>query len=348
LLRDESNKAVFSILTSGFTAVTNNFVIDILNDSLQFLENGNIQMVNYPDFFEQGYKLKWDKDVYHYLNKVASGEPHERRRGLAHRIVRAVVQIYNSKSISDLKQDINHCLSVLKNSYEGQKNPVEIQKLKGMIREFEEELVWAHFGIQVKNVHHLRLGFYTGDIFTEQPTISRDVEPILKELRKIKPTIISLAFDPEGSGPDTHYKVLEAIAEAVKLWGQEEDISELKIWGYRNVWYRFHPAEANVIVPVSLNSLATLDTAFTSCYLSQVDASFPSYMLDGKFSELTKRIWVEQLKLIQLVLGKNYFYENENSKIRSSHGLLFFKEMNVEEFLSQARELEKSMEGIIE
>lgn len=347
LLRNESNRAVFAVLTSGFTAVTNRFVIDALRDTLKFLDEGLIQMTRYPDFFEMGFRYKWDKDVYHYLNKVASGEPHERRRGLSHRLVRAIVDIYGSKNIQELKAHINSILSILQGSYDGEKNPPQIQRLKGMIREFEEELVWAHFGIQVENVHHLRLGFYTGDIFTEQPTRDRDVEPILAELKRIKPTVISLAFDPEGSGPDTHYKVLQAIAEAIRMWGREEDISNLRIWGYRNVWYRFHPADANVIVPVSLNAMATLDTAFTSCYLSQVDASFPSYMLDGKFSDLAQRIWVEQLKLIQLVLGKNYFYQNESPRIRSSHGLLFFKEMRVEEFLEHARELEKSMEGMV-
>ena len=50
----------------------------------------------------------------------------------------------------------------LNNSYDGGKNPPKIQRLKGMIREFEEELVWAHYGIMIKNVHHLRLGFYQG------------------------------------------------------------------------------------------------------------------------------------------------------------------------------------------
>jgi glucosamine-6-phosphate deaminase len=78
-----------------------------------------------------------------------------------------------------------------------------------------------------------------------------------------------------------------------------------------------------------------------------VDASFPSYQHDGKFSDLTQRIWVEQLKMVQLLLGKNYFYQNESPRVRTTHGLLFFKEMNLEEFLSHARELEKSMEGVV-
>ena len=55
-----------------------------------------------------------------------------------------------------------------------------------MIREFEEELVWANYGVRVRDVHHLRLGFYKGDMFTEQPQKTRDVKPILEQLKKIK------------------------------------------------------------------------------------------------------------------------------------------------------------------
>jgi glucosamine-6-phosphate deaminase len=327
--------------------VTNDFVIKALEDTRHFLDKGLMQMTTYPDFFESGYKLKRDKDVNHYLLGVASGEDYELRRGLAHRIVRDMVGLYNLKSRDELREEIDNIIQVLKKSYDGEVNQPDIQKLKGMIREFEEELVWGYFGIETKHVSHLRLGFYTGEVFTEQPKMERDVEPILKELREIKPTVVSLAFDPEGSGPDTHYKVLQVIAEALRLWSEEEDLSELRVWGYRNVWYRFHPAEANVIVPVSLNAMAVMDNSFTHSYLSQVDASFPSYQLYGKFCDLTKRIWVEQLKQIQLLVGKDTFYQSKSPRTRSTHGLLYFKEMSVDEFLTNARELEKSMEGVV-
>ncbi|MEN8156754.1 MAG: glucosamine-6-phosphate isomerase [Bacteroidota bacterium] len=347
LSRNETNNSFFSILTSGFTAVTNRFVIEALEDTKHFLDEGLINMTEYPDFFDSGYRFKRDKDVNHYLLKVASGEDYELRRGLAHRIVRDMVGLYKLKSIDKLRDQINSILTVLKKSYDGEINTPDIQKLKGMIREFEEELVWAYFGIETKRINHLRLGFYTGDIFTEQPKRDRDVAPILEELRKIKPTVVSLAFDPEGSGPDTHYKVLQVIAEALKMWSEEEDLSELRVWGYRNVWYRFHPAEANRLVPVSLNAMGVMDNAFTNSYLSQVEASFPSYQHDGKFTDLTKRIWVEQLKTVQLLLGKNYFYQHESPRVRTTHGLLLFREMSLEEFLTHARELEKSMEGVV-
>jgi glucosamine-6-phosphate deaminase len=344
-LRVQSNNFHFSILTSGFTAVTNKMLQNLLQDTFNLISQNKIQMLEYSDFFKQGYKYKWDKDVSHYLDKIAAKDEEGKLRGICHRITRVLVDIYNLNSKEELVDQINRNIELLNSSYSGEKNPPDIQKLKGMLREFEEELVWAHYGVKVQNIEHLRLGFYTGDIFTPQPQRKRDVEPILEMLKRIQPTVISLAFDPEGSGPDTHYKVLQAIAEALRQWRTEKDLTELRIIGYRNVWYKFQPSEANVFTPVSLNSMAVLDWSFKNCYISQVDASFPSYEFDGPFSDLSQNVWVEQFKRVQLILGKDFFYENESPKIRATHGMIYYKEMKLEEFLKHARELEKSMEG---
>jgi glucosamine-6-phosphate deaminase len=345
-LREASNQFYFSVLTSGFTAVTNKQIAELLAATLQLINDGKIEMVNYPDFFAEGYKYKWDKDVNHYLNKVADRDQAGKIRGICHRLTRAMVEIYQLKSVPQLKQQLIDVLTNINKSYDGEKNTPDIQKLKGMLREFEEELIWAHYGIQVKNIEHKRLGFYTGDIFTQQPERKRDVEPILEMLQRIQPTVVSLAFDPEGSGPDTHYKVLQAIAEALRQWSQQTDLSHLRVIGYRNVWFKFLPHEANVFTPVSLNSMAVLDHSFKDCYISQVNASFPSHELNGPFSDLSQKVWVEQFKKVQLVLGKNFFYEHPSPKIRATHGMVFHKEMSLNEFLEHARALEESMEGV--
>ncbi len=345
--RDASNEMHFSVLTSGFTAVTNAFLLDLLRDTHQLIRDGKIEMINYPDFFDTGYQFKWDKDVYHYLDSIAAKDEEGKRRGVCHRLVRAMSQIWKLQNTADLENAIAETITVLEQSYDGAKNPTKIQLVKGMIREFEEELVWAHYGIAVKNVHHLRLGFYQGDAFGGGPDLQRDVMPILEEFRKYRPTVISLVMDPEGSGPDTHYKVLQATAAAVKLWNQETDLSGLKVIGYRNVWFRYNPWDVEVIVPVSMNSLATLDKSFTDCYLTQVNASFPSYQLDGKFSDLTQRVWLEQHQQIQFLLGKDFFYENEHPLLRATHGLIYMRELNVEEFLQEAISLGKSVEGLL-
>lgn len=343
-MRSASNEIHFSVLTSGFTAVTNGFIIGVLKECQDFIAKGEIQMLEYADFFEVGYSKKWDKDVSHFLNSVAGRNENGKRRGLCHRVIRSIVGIWKIQDKFHLNKTLTSIIRELENSYDGGKNSPEVQKLKGMVREFEEELVWAHFGIPVRNVHHLRLGFYKGDIFTELPEKNRDMLPVLEEFRKYKPSIISLAMDPEGSGPDTHYKVLQAIAGAVKEWKEEEDLSNLRIIGYRNVWFKYHPADADYIVPVSLNALDVLENSFTECYMSQVNASFPSYEYDGKFNELTQKVWVQQLKQIQLLLGKNFFYENDRPLVRATHGLVYMKEMTADEFVAMAKDLEKAVE----
>jgi glucosamine-6-phosphate deaminase len=344
-LREKTNEFHFAVLTSGFTAVTNKLLRRLLIETLSLISQGKIQMLKYPDFFESGYRYKFDKDVSHYLDKIADKDESGKLRGLCHRITRVMVEIYNLRSKDELISRIEGIIGIIDSGYNGEKNPPDIQKLKGMLREFEEELVWAHYGVKVQNIEHLRLGFYTGDIFTPQPQHQRDVQPILSMLRRIKPNVISLAFDPEGSGPDTHYKVLQAIAEALRQWSREEDIKKLRVLGYRNVWYKFHPSEANIFTPVSLNSMAVLDWSFRNCYISQVDASFPSPDHDGPFSDVSQKIWVEQFKRVQLVLGKDFFYENDSPKIRATHGMIYHREMGLNEFLTHARELEKSIEG---
>jgi len=339
--RYASNEMHFSVMTSGYTAVTNTFLHNTLIHTQTLIEQGKIEMINFPDFFNDGYKYKWDKDIYHYLDSIAAQNNDEKLRGVSHRVIRALVTIWEVKNQEELKEVIFEILSVLQNSYDGGKNPPKIQKLKGMIREFEEELVWAHYGIMVKNVHHLHLGFYSGESNYEN-----DILPILNDFRKYKPTVISLAMDPQGSGPDTHYKVLQAIAKAVEEWSKEEDLSNLRIVGYRNVWFRYNPWDVEVIVPVSLNSLATLEKSFEECYITQVNASFPSYQLDGPFSYVTQRIWVEQHKQIQLLLGKNFFYQNDSPLLRATHGVIYHRELSVEQFLAESQKLGKAMENI--
>jgi glucosamine-6-phosphate deaminase len=57
---------------------------------------------------------------------------------------------------------------------------------------------------------------------------------------------------------------------------------------------------------------------------------------------------VEQLRQMQLLMGKEFFYQNEKLLLKATHGLIYFKEMSVNEFLTQARELEKTIEGLIQ
>jgi glucosamine-6-phosphate deaminase len=204
--------------------------------------------------------------------------------------------------------------------------------IKGWLREYEAELVWAYFGIDMDHVSHLRLPFYSANIFPAYPNVEQDVMPIVQLLEKIRPTIVTLALDPEGSGPDTHYKTLIALADAIDKYAAEHQKMDLRIWGYRNVWSRYQIHEVNKIVPVSLNSFAVLHNMFNSCFLSQKSASFPSYELDGAFSNLAQKIWVDQHHSLVDLMGQEFFYESTNPMLRRSYGAIYLKDMSYKEF----------------
>ena len=337
-LGSPSNQVHFAIMTSGYHSVTDAFLLEALQDTLDYLHQDRVQMVHYPDFFDQGYRFKQEKDVHHYLDNVARKNPDEMRRGFCHRILRDAVGLWGLKSVKDIETRFQTEIENLKN---GVANSPEVQQLKGEIREFEEELVWAYAGTSLNHIHHLRLGFYSHD--EDFQNRERDVMPILNQLRELKPTVITVAIDSEGQGPNTHYKVMQSIAEAIKLWNEETDLRDLRIFGYRNVWSTFHPAEANVYVPVSLNAMAVFEKAFKDSYLTQVKAEFPNPDFDGPFSELAEQIWVKQYKDIQLILGKNFFYENAHPLVRATHGLVFLKAMNVGEFIAFADEMKEKV-----
>lgn len=337
-LRCPSNEVHFGIATSGYNSVNNDYLSQAIADTLNYLRQGEIQMVNYPDFFEQGYLFKRDKDVYHYLDNVAGKNSHEMRRGFCHRFLRNAVGIWRPNNLDELVARFEAAQQLLNDEPQKAHDDPELQQLKGMIREFEEELVWAYTGVSVRNVHHLHLGFYKDS--HDFPNRERDVEPVLQQLHAIKPTTISVIMDPMNVGPtNTHYKVLQTIAKAIEAWNEEADLSQLKIMGYRNVWSTFALEEANTIVPVSLNNFAVIEKAFRDSYLTQVEAEFPNPNFDGTFSELSESIWVRQLKDVQLLLGKDYFYENQHPLIRATHGLIFLKQMNVNEFLHVADQM---------
>jgi len=345
LVRDPRNKHHFVTMTSGFTAVTNLYMLELLEDLKYYLIHSDIKSRFKQRYFDPEFKEGKDRDLHLYLDGLAEHSKSKRKEGVARRLLRNMIEIYEEDNIAYLEDRVDELINYFKTQYPGKKDIPHVQKLKGMMREWEEELVWAFFGFGTRSVTHMRLGFYQGDIFTENPEMDRDVIPVLNLLKTIKPTIVTVALDPEGSGPDTHYKVLQATAEALKLYEKETGISNIKVWGYRNVWYRFHPAEANIYIPVSLNSMAIMENTFLNSYGSQRAASFPSWEYDGPFSRLAQRIQVEQYQTLRLCLGKDYFIKHSYPRVKAAYGMLYLKELSLEEFYAHSSELRKATEN---
>jgi glucosamine-6-phosphate deaminase len=342
LVRTPLNQHHFVTLTSGFTAVTNSFMLELMENLKNQLVNGTIKTKRQfdPEFIEGR-----NQDVNLYLDGVAAHSRTMKNEAVARRLLRNMVEIYEEDNLTYLEDRVDELINYFKTQYPGKKDIPHVQKLKGMMREWEEEIIWGFFGFNNKNVLHMRLGFYQGDIFTENPEMERDVIPVFKLLKEIKPTIVTVALDPEGSGPDTHYKVLQAVSEALRLYEKETGNSDIKIWGYRNIWYRFHPAEANIYIPVSLNSMAILEDTFMNSYGSQKAASFPSWEYDGPFCRLAQQIQVDQYEKMRLCIGKDFFLRSSMPRFRASHGLIFLKELTLKEFYDHSKELRKLTEN---
>jgi glucosamine-6-phosphate deaminase len=344
--RDATNSHHFVTLTSGFTAVTNAFFLRQLQTLQSFLHTPEFQKLLEEDhYFDPRNTVNRNRDVWHYLDGVAADNQNMMNEGVARRMLRNFCALRDHAALPEIIKYINTIHATIQESYPGKKDPHELQILKGMLREWEAECLWGYSGWSCENIHHLRLGFYTGDIFTEEPSVDRDVPPILELIEEVKPDIIGVAFDPEASGPDTHYKVMQAISEALRQYVEKTGRDTIKVWGYRNVWFRFHPSEANLYIPVSMNMFSVLRNAFLNTFISQKEASFPSYEHDGPFCDLAQRIQVEQYQMLKTCLGREWFQQHQRPLIRATRGMVYVKEMGLEEFITHSRRLRELAEN---
>ncbi len=345
-MRNPSNDHHFVTLTSGFTAVTNQFMLEHLKGLGRWIHSHEFQTLHRETYFDADNEQGRNRDIWQYLDGIAARNEEMRAEGAARRLLRNLMEVYEESDLSAIADRMTELQHYFGSVYPGRKDSEAIQRLKGMCREWEAETLWGYFGWQCSHIRHLRLGFYTGDIFVPEPTVERDVAPVMTLLEEVKPDVISCALDPEASGPDTHYKVLQAISDATDRYVERTQRQDIRIWGYRNVWFRFHPSEANVYVPVSLNMLSVMESAFLNTFVSQKKASFPSYAHDGPFCEVAQQIQVEQYQILKTCLGRAWFSEHSSPLIRGARGFVYLREMNVQEFRQTARSLRKSTEDL--
>jgi glucosamine-6-phosphate deaminase len=344
-VRDASNEHFFATLTSGFTAVTNDFARERFQRVRAFLDTPCFAALEKEAYFNPANLRAKNRDLWRYLDGVAAMDTDMRHEAEACRDIHNILVAHGESNTSRVREHLDELERYFAGAYPGQKDSEMVQRLKGMFREWEAETLWGYFGWQCERVFHLRLGFYSGDIFTQEPTLERDVPPVVELLRKTAPDVVSVALDPEASGPDTHYKVMQATAAGLKLYSDAAKREDITVWGYRNVWFRFHPSEANLFVPVSLNMFSIMEASFNTAFVSQTKASFPSYEHEGPFCELAQKIQVSQYAAMRTCLGEAWFYEHPSPLIRAARGLVFLKELKLEEFYTFCRDLRHSAEN---
>jgi len=345
-VRNPRNVHYFATMTSGFTSVSNRYMRSLAKKLRAYMQTGGFSELFAQGYFDPDDEHARQRDVWQYLDGVAEANEHNRDEGTARRLMRSLIAVHDEADPSVLDDRLFELEHYLDTEYPGGKDPPHIQQLKGSVREWEAECLWGYFGWGCSHVAHLRLGFYTGDIFNPEPTMDRDVPPILEALDGVRPDVVTVALDPEASGPDTHYKTMQAISEALKRHAERTGRDDIRVWGYRNVWYRFHPAEAELFVPVSLNMFSVMESAFMNTFVSQKDASFPSFEYDGPFCDLAQKIQVEQYQKIKTCLGRDWFHEHPSALIRATRGLVFLRDLSLDDFTKLSRHLRRATDGV--
>ncbi|CAE7937153.1 GNPDA1, partial [Symbiodinium sp. KB8] len=225
--RVASNQHHFVCATSSFNSVSNVHMLKMLGRVEKFLGTPTYKRLCQEGYFDPSTLDFRRRDVWKFLDGIAAADDELRDEGAARRLVYNLSVIFEDSARDGNATQLLERVSALKTyfskQYAGQKDMKEVQILKGACREFEAECVWGYIGWQLPNISHLRLGFYTADIFAPEPTQQRDVVPVLKLLREVQPDVVSVALDPEASGPDTHYKVLQAVTAALQQYSEESD-----------------------------------------------------------------------------------------------------------------------------
>lgn len=346
LVRRSSTKHFFAYMTSGFNAVTNQYMSNTMADLIELNGRRAFDELMASGYFDPNSEQMQARDTALYLHGAARHWEERKQEAVARRLLRNMIELYEDDNLVNIQQRLKELLNYFQTQYPGKKDIPIVQQLKGRMREFESDLKWAYYGFTGDTVRHLRLGFYKGDIFTEIPTQDRDVPPILDLLDEVQPDIVTVAFDPEGSGPDTHYKVLQTVAAALRRHEEMTGRHDIRVLGYRNVWFKFHPSEANLYVPATMRHLNDMEDCFDTCFATQRTASFPSHEYDGPFSRLARRIQVRQFRQVRTFLGEDFFWENEDHTMRAATGAVYLCDMSLEEFYSKSAELRQAAESM--
>ena len=329
-----TNDNTFAYLTSNYNSVTDSHLIDIFNR----IEAWWLSKVQ--DFI---FKKPYSQLLVQYKKQYEQNNDKVMEEIETVMVLKFLSEIYK---IQDLPALINKIRWVkddyFENKLAGETDSEDIRKLKAKIRMSEADRLWAIKNYKNNKVLHINAKFYNGKPITRIPELEQDVISISNILEQQEPDIITLADDPQGSGPGIHHLVLQVAARAVKQYPRR---AYLRVWGYRNAWFNYHIDEASILIPVTKEVSNEQNKLFNKSFTTQVDAPFPYPFYHGSFSNLAREHQMQSLAKMKILLGEDYFSSHPNNLIREAIGLTLIREMEVYDFLSKADSLQKYNES---
>ncbi len=151
------------------------------------------------------------------------------------------------------KTDVSHLDNVIKtlrNKKPGDKETLDVWKLKGNIRRHECYGATRYYNVPDENLHFLNLPFYETQAVEKQPIGEADIKIIEELIRQVKPHQIYAAgdlADPHG----THKVCLDGIFAALERLKHEEYMKDCWVWLYRGAWHEWEVHEMEMVVPMT-------------------------------------------------------------------------------------------------
>jgi glucosamine-6-phosphate deaminase len=142
LVRSERNANHFCYLTSGFTSVTNHYLLQPLKALRNSLSDGTLfQKMSAEELRKEDTRYK---EIYGYLNAIADRDETDQILFTACRLYRYFFKHLESSTPPKILASVEEQIQLMENLPPGKREPSLLQNLKGWLREWEAELVWAH------------------------------------------------------------------------------------------------------------------------------------------------------------------------------------------------------------
>ncbi len=156
----------------------------------------------------------------------------------------------------------------------------DMRYFKGSIMLSEAMIACRHMGVPRKNLHDLRMPFYTTDIHGQGKLTDDDITVIQEIIAQVKPHQIFFdndLVDPHG----THAKAHAAVLHALDKLKDEDYMRDCRVWLYRGQWGQWDVDQVEMAVPMSPEEFSDKREAILKFHSQIHDAPFRTTS-DGK------------------------------------------------------------------
>ncbi len=285
----EHNQNHILYMTSGYRGVVDTFVIDRMHDVFLSIQEFTQDRVWDTSFYDQALGL--------FGKSFSVHDKYGMDKARQMIMLYIVAQVFEYQAFEEIyvffkmvheKNTLDFCDTDF------------INRVKEMLRESESDCKWRCFVNMPSQIIHARLHSYA---HYRHDAVNHDVQVLLRLLRSIQPDIITLAQDPCGVGPATHFLTSDIMMQALRLYQQEGNNKPITILGYRNVWGAFTLAQASKIIFLDDQALDKMGKMFAACFASQKNPAVPSYLFEGSFADIVELFLDQQGADVQMLLG---------------------------------------------